>query len=499
MLASTARVAIEVERVLADEVALEVGEAVHRVAGADADVTGVVVDPHDRGREVGARPRVPRGRERRIEREPVVADLDAGDDAHRARDRSAARSTRRACARRAAAARRRRRAGSCCGTSAGSPRRPSPRRAGRARARAREADGRRRQPDRPPGARRAGRGARRPSGRVQPPRTRTRPARRRRSSRARRPARSPPRRRAGRGASVPRAWPIEWAMPVPPPSMARPARQRRLLHGLARVEVVRLGDRDGKVLDAPAAAACSAGAGDERGAAPPAHGLDGVDERVEAGGRRDVGRHRHRRHRVEHDEVGQQLVAPRPHLAPVAIGQDARAGDLGAGAGGGGDGDDRAVAGQRVGAEHVVLDAHRRGRRRRPPAWRCRARCRRRRRSRSRPGIERTSPRRRRPTTRPARRRARRTARRARPGERRRRGRPRCRRRSRWRPPIRRRSSPPRSRPRSATKSATDSAPARADDHPRHPTAFVRCHARHGAIYGTPVPGTAVDRTAARR
>ena len=55
MLASTARVAIEVERVLADEVALVVGEAVHRVAGADADVAGVVVDPHDRRREVGAR------------------------------------------------------------------------------------------------------------------------------------------------------------------------------------------------------------------------------------------------------------------------------------------------------------------------------------------------------------------------------------------------------------------------------------------------------------
>ena len=62
------RVAVEVERVLADEVALEVGEAVHRVAGADADVAGVVVDPHDRRREVGARPRVPRRGERWIER-----------------------------------------------------------------------------------------------------------------------------------------------------------------------------------------------------------------------------------------------------------------------------------------------------------------------------------------------------------------------------------------------------------------------------------------------
>ena len=52
----------------ADEVALVVGEAVHRVAGADADVTGVVVDPHDRRRELRARLRVPRRRERRIER-----------------------------------------------------------------------------------------------------------------------------------------------------------------------------------------------------------------------------------------------------------------------------------------------------------------------------------------------------------------------------------------------------------------------------------------------
>ena len=38
------RVAVEVERILADEVALEVGEAVHRVARPDADVSGVVVD-----------------------------------------------------------------------------------------------------------------------------------------------------------------------------------------------------------------------------------------------------------------------------------------------------------------------------------------------------------------------------------------------------------------------------------------------------------------------
>ena len=76
------RVAIEVERVLADEVALEVGEAVHRVAGADADVTGIVVDLHDRRRELGARPRVPRRGERWIERELVVADVDAGDGAH---------------------------------------------------------------------------------------------------------------------------------------------------------------------------------------------------------------------------------------------------------------------------------------------------------------------------------------------------------------------------------------------------------------------------------
>ena len=76
------RVAIEVERVLADEVALEVGEAVHRVAGADADVAGVVVDLHDRRREPGARARVPRGRKWWVEREFVVADVDAGDGVH---------------------------------------------------------------------------------------------------------------------------------------------------------------------------------------------------------------------------------------------------------------------------------------------------------------------------------------------------------------------------------------------------------------------------------
>ena len=99
--------------------------------------------------------------------------------------------------------------------------------------------------------------------------------------------------------------------------------QRRFLHRLARSDVVRLGDGDREVVD-DQLEGVERRCGDEGGAAPPAHGLEGVDERVEAGGRGHVRRHRHRRRRVEHHEAERKSVAPRPHLASAAVGHDAR-------------------------------------------------------------------------------------------------------------------------------------------------------------------------------
>ena len=54
-------------------------EAVHRVARADADDALVRLDPDDRDREDGPRQRVPRRRERRIERDPESIQADRGD------------------------------------------------------------------------------------------------------------------------------------------------------------------------------------------------------------------------------------------------------------------------------------------------------------------------------------------------------------------------------------------------------------------------------------
>ncbi len=273
--------------------------------------------------------------------------------------------------------------------------------------------------------------------------------------------------------------------------------QRRLLHGPAGIDVVGLGHRGRKVIDHQPQGV-ERRRGHQGGGAASADGFEGVDERVEAGGGGHVGRHRHRRHRVEHHQIGQQLVAPRPDLAPLAVGHDARACHFGAGAGGGGDGDDRAVAGQRVGGERVVLDAHR---------SRCDDR-------RLLGGVERAAA---------ADADHDRSGHRAhqicggvdrrrvrfagghhvsrdllRPGERRNEG---------GRDAVdvavgdRRFVDDHRRRARAPIgHEIGDRLRTRgAHDHPRHPTAFVRCHARHGAIYGTPVPGTAVDRTAARR
>src|SRR5262249_52104383 len=75
-------VTLEVERVLAQEVLLVVGEAVHGIARADAHPPRVVEHPHDRRRKVGARTRIPCRGKRRIQGESVMADLDAADPAH---------------------------------------------------------------------------------------------------------------------------------------------------------------------------------------------------------------------------------------------------------------------------------------------------------------------------------------------------------------------------------------------------------------------------------
>jgi hypothetical protein len=58
------------------------GEPHHQVAGAEPDPSAVVEDPDDGGVEVSARTGIPAGHEGRIERKPVVGDLDPLDQRH---------------------------------------------------------------------------------------------------------------------------------------------------------------------------------------------------------------------------------------------------------------------------------------------------------------------------------------------------------------------------------------------------------------------------------
>ena len=72
-------VALDGKDVLADEEMFVAREAQHGVAGADTGQAGIGVHPDDRGLEGAAGLRVPAGVERRVERQAVVRDLDAGD------------------------------------------------------------------------------------------------------------------------------------------------------------------------------------------------------------------------------------------------------------------------------------------------------------------------------------------------------------------------------------------------------------------------------------
>ena len=158
---------------------------------------------------------------------------------------------------------------------------------------------------------------------------------------------------------------------------------RRLLHRPAAVEIGRLGDGAGQVVDDEADR--RRGRVDHAVVDPPTgHGLDGVDHGVEPGRRRQGRRHGRGERRVEHDEPRQQLVAPRPDLATVGGRQHARAGDLRTGARRGRHGDDDRPGRQRSAPRARTAPHRRSAPPRRPPAWPCRApthrRCRRRRR-----------------------------------------------------------------------------------------------------------------------
>src|SRR5437868_11203541 len=74
--------ALEIERILADEQLLVIGEAIQRVAAADAHATGIVEDADDRRRETRAAARIPRRAQRRIEPELMMRDRDPGDATH---------------------------------------------------------------------------------------------------------------------------------------------------------------------------------------------------------------------------------------------------------------------------------------------------------------------------------------------------------------------------------------------------------------------------------
>ena len=88
----------------------------------------------------------------------------------------------------------------------------------------------------------------------------------------------------------------------------------------------------------------------------PGQGLHGVHERIEPGRRRHRGGHGDRRRGVEHDDVREQHVAPGPHLATLAVREDARPGDLGPGAGGGGNGHERSTGRHGAAGQQVVAD-----------------------------------------------------------------------------------------------------------------------------------------------
>ncbi len=144
-------------------------------------------------------------------------------------------------------------------------------------------------------------------------------------------------------------------MPVPPPSMAMPARSAASCIAWRAARSAPSSTALGK-WSSTRRMACSAGAATSELHRRPVTASTAWTKAsspvaaVTWGGIVDVA------DRVEYDEAGDQLVTPRPDLAPGGGRQDARARDLGARAGSRRDGHHRRADGERMGAEGVVLD-----------------------------------------------------------------------------------------------------------------------------------------------
>ena len=74
--------ALDIQWVFTNEVALIVGEAVHGIARANTAVTSVVEYSNDGGRELGTWTSVPRCWKRWIKRQLMVRDLDSRNRGH---------------------------------------------------------------------------------------------------------------------------------------------------------------------------------------------------------------------------------------------------------------------------------------------------------------------------------------------------------------------------------------------------------------------------------
>ena len=73
---------VNIQGVLADEISLVVGKAVHRIARAHTTAPLIIEHSHDRCRELRSWAGVPRRRKRRIEGQLMVRDLDSSDRCH---------------------------------------------------------------------------------------------------------------------------------------------------------------------------------------------------------------------------------------------------------------------------------------------------------------------------------------------------------------------------------------------------------------------------------
>ena len=153
---------------------------------------------------------------------------------------------------------------------------------------------------------------------------------------------------------------MEWATPVPQLSMATPARNAASCIACRDTRSLPSSATRGRWASTSAIARCAAAAAIELRRCP-LHASRACTNASSPVPTVTALRHRRRRRGVEHHDVGKHLVAPRPQLAARSVGDDARAGHLGAGARRRRDGDDRPAAGQRRRAQQVRLDARRSG------------------------------------------------------------------------------------------------------------------------------------------